>query len=523
MNQQQMQQQLMELLQGNMWVSAPIWSLGTLAMVVMLVGAFWPKSARTFLPWLCCAGILGTIWVTTVSATHVDGALGMQNLDSFAVVFDIIVLLATAVAVLVSSPYVCREGLDRGEYYALMLFSASGAMLMAASTNFVMMFLGLELLSIPLYVLAGFARDKSNSDESALKYFLLGAFASSFFLYGMALVFAATGSTAISSQLVSNPNMMLTIGLGLIAVAIAFKVALVPFHMWTPDVYQGAPTSVTAFMAVIAKAAGFGALARIVAVGLPESWNTLLWVLAAATMIWGNLIAVSQQNIKRLLAYSSIAHAGYLLMGILAASKGGALTQAGLSALLFYLLTYALMNFGAFAVVIVLSGQGDKLENLSDFRGIARRNPTSGVLMAIFMLSLAGIPPFAGFFGKLFLIQVAIEAGYVGLTVIAVMTSVIAVYYYLRVTVVMWMEDEDDDSEPIATTRGYGVVLPALGVLVLVLGILSNPILKWTDSGAESVALANPRPVARAIEEHPNDSEPPLSEEPALVRREGAL
>lgn len=489
----------LNILIANLWISAPAGSLSVAAMTVLVAGAFWPRVSVWLLPVLALAGIAVAAALTLLSGDLGLAPVGMQTMDRFSVVFDLIVLLAAAVAVLVSNPYIVREGLDRGEYYCLMLLSCAGATLMAASDSFVMMFLGLELLSIPLYVLAGFARTRDDSQESALKYFLLGSFASAFFVFGAALIFATIGSADImvagdaAERAVVSGMPMYVIGLAMIMVALAFKVALVPFHMWTPDVYQGAPTSVTAFMAVVAKAAGFGALARIASASPEGAWNILLWGLSAATMVWGNLLAISQNNIKRLLAYSSIAHAGYLLMGILA---GG---FQGISTVLFYLLTYAAMTFGAFAVVIVLAGRGDACESLDDYRGVARRSPLLGWAMAAFMLSLAGIPPFAGFFGKLYLFGAAIEAGYPGLAVVAVLTSVVAVFYYLRVTVVMWMEEPAEGVDAVAPTAAGPLargVLGALAVLVVALGIFSSPVLRWTDSG--SAGLQRSAATARA-------------------------
>lgn len=478
------------IITSNLWIAAPVGALCTAAMIVLLVGAFWPKSSRAVVPALSVLGVIATGLVTVWAQSMVTGPVGMQSLDGFTVVFDLIVLAATAVAVLIASPYLNREGLDRGEYYALMLFSASGAMLMAASDNLIMIFLGLELLSIPLYVLAGFARTAEDSEEAGLKYFLLGSFASAFLVFGSALTYASTGSTSIAAiasglgHLASGPAALLTIGLGLVVVGLAFKVALVPFHMWTPDVYQGAPTSATAFMAVVAKAGGFAALIRLTAIGLQNhlvNWDGLLWGIAAATMIWGNLIAIAQQNIKRLLAYSSIAHAGYILMGILAG------TVAGFSAVLFYIASYAAMVLGAFGLVILLSGPGDQFENINDYRGLARRSPVLGLLMAVFMFSLAGLPPFSGFFAKLFIFLAAIRAGYTGLAVIAVMTSVMGVFYYLRVIVVMWMEEARSPEAGQAVmnvSRLEKAVCAGLAVVVLALGIFASPVVHWTDAGA---------------------------------------
>ncbi len=485
-----------EFIKQNLWVSAPVWSLAAAAALVLLVGAFRPRSTHSLLPALGLIGVIVSGCVTVHASQIATAPLGMQSIDSFTVVFDLIILIATAIGIIISSPYVNRESLARGEYYALMMFSSSGAMLMGASDNFIMMFLGLELLSIPLYVLSGFRRLEGISQEAALKYFLLGSFASAFFVYGTALVFAATGTTSIAAALAANSGAMLTMGVGMVLVALGFKVALVPFHMWTPDVYEGAPTSVTAFMSVVAKAAGFGGLARIVAPGLSPNWHLLLWLLAAGTMIWGNLIAIPQQNIKRLLAYSSISHAGYILMGLLTLSRDSVAGVDGMSAVLFYLLVYTLMNFGAFAVVIVFAGSGDKAEDIDDYRGIARRSPLLAALMSVFLLSLAGIPPFAGFFGKLFLFSAAVQAGYPGLAVIAVLTSVMGVFYYLRVTVVMFMEEEPAsgvaDKPSVSASPTYGFVLGALAALVIVVGILAAPVLNWTAGGAESLTAGRP-------------------------------
>jgi len=476
-------QSLMELL----LLSAPAAALCTAATVVMLIGAFWPSSGRRVLPWIALAGIAGTGWATVAAADSRSGSLTTLSLDPFTVAFAFLVLAATAVAVLVSVNYVNREEMARGEYYSLMMFSAAGALLMAAAEDLILLFMGLELLSIPLYVLAGFARAREQSREAALKYFLLGAFASSFLVFGAALVFASVGGTgyhqmALGSMLLGRgADTLLAAGAAMVLIALAFKVALVPFHWWTPDVYQGAPTPVTAFMSIVAKAAGFAALVRLVSAGAQgdsQSWNVLLWALSAATMIWGNLLALAQQNVKRLLAYSSIAHAGYLLLGVLAG------TVNGISALLFYLAAYGLTTLGAFGVAAFLAGRGDRLEMLPDYRGAARRHPFAGALLAVFMFSLAGIPPFAGFFAKLYLFLAALERGYVGLTVIAVLTSVLAVYYYLRVSVVMWMEEpraEPAEAAGPEPARLSAATLAILAAGVTLLGIFSSPVLRWSE------------------------------------------
>jgi NADH-quinone oxidoreductase subunit N len=330
-------------------------------------------------------------------------------------------------------------------------------MIMAGSLDLITIFLGLETLSIPLYILAGFQRTADKSNESAIKYLLLGAFATGFFLYGVALVYGATGATRLAGVARAlaggGGGIMLSLGVGLLMVGLGFKVAAVPFHMWTPDVYEGAPTSVTAFMIAGTKAAAFAALLRIFFYALPShqaDWVPILSVLAALTMIVGNVAAIAQQNIKRMLAYSSIAHAGYVLVAL--ASGRDALAA---SSALFYLVVYALMNLGAFAVIIALTERGETGLGIADFAGLGARHPFLGLAMAIFMLSLAGFPPTGGFMGKFYIFSAAVQGHQVGLAVVGVLTSVISVYYYLRVTVVMYMR------EP-ATAPGRGTVTPGL-------------------------------------------------------------
>jgi NADH-quinone oxidoreductase subunit N len=345
-------------------------------------------------------------------------------------------------------------GLERGEYYMLMLFSISGMLLMAQAADLIVTFLALELLSIPLYVLAAFARPRADSEEAGLKYFLLGAFATGFVVYGITLVFGATGATALSgiaAAVVAGTftKYLLLIGAALILVGFSFKVAAVPFHMWTPDVYQGAPTSVTGFMAVGAKAAGFAALLRIFVTALPSLDMDLvpvLWGLAALTMLVGNVLAISQTNIKRLLAYSSIAHAGYILMAFVTFGNPKVAPDAVASAL-FYLATYAITSFGTWAVVIALEKPEGKGLEISDFAGLGRRRPLLAAAMTVFMLSLTGMPPTLGLVGKFYLFRTVIEGGFIGLAIIGVLTSLISAYYYLRVVVMMYMHAGDPETE----------------------------------------------------------------------------
>jgi NADH-quinone oxidoreductase subunit N len=345
-------------------------------------------------------------------------------------------------------------GLERGEYYTLLLFSVTGMMLMAQAADLIVVFLALELLSIPLYVLAAFARPKIESEEAGLKYFLLGAFATGFIVYGTALVFGASGSTSLAAIVAAASSgsanlLLLAIGSALILVGLGFKVAVVPFHMWTPDVYQGAPSAVTAFMSSGAKIAGFAALLRVFATAFPSiasDMTGIFWAVSALTMILGNLIAISQTNIKRLLAYSSIAHAGYILMAFVPYGNPD-VRDVSIAAGLFYLVAYAITNFGAWGVVIALEkAEGRGLE-VADYAGLARKHPALAAAMAVFMLSLIGLPPTIGLVGKFYLFRAVIAGGFTGLAIIGVLTSLISAYYYLRVVVIMYMRDGEPETE----------------------------------------------------------------------------
>jgi len=372
-----------------------------------------------------------------------------------------------------------------GEYYALLLLATASTMLMGAATDLIIIFLGLEILSIPVYVLTGLNRARLESGEAALKYFLLGAFASGFFLYGIALTYGAPGTTNLAGIVSflgnASAGAYLYIALGLLLIGLAFKVALVPFHMWVPDVYQGAPTSVTAFMSVGAKAAGFTALARVLLYAFPtleSSWTVPVATLAVLTMTLGNLTAIAQSDIKRMLAYSSIAHAGYILVGVVAANEAGA------AGILFYLPAYALMNVGAFATAIVVGpalspskGQrGEPGVELADYTGLASRRPFLAATMAIFMLSLAGVPPMAGFLGKFYLFSAAVQANLTWLALIGVLNSVLSAFFYLRVIVVVYMKEaEEPKALSLSWPLGVAVALAALGTVAL--GLWPSPLL----------------------------------------------
>lgn len=423
---------------------APIILVSGLAMLVLVLGLFTGKEQGGLLAALSVVGLSGVVIVTSLSLGVNRTAFGrMMAVDNFYVFFAALSLAITGLAIVLSATYVERTGLAHPEYYGLVLFGAAGMLVMASATNLIVLLIGIELLSLSLYVLAGFARTRLTSEEAALKYFLLGSFAIGVFIYGTALVYGATGSLdyagiadALKKQAVANP--MLVVGIGLILVGFAFKLSLVPFHMWVPDVYEGAPTPVTAFMAVGTKVAMFAALLRMLGSAFPAAvseWAPVLATLAALTMVVGNVAAVVQDNLKRLLGYSAIAHAGYILMGVLV---GG---SQGNNATLFYLLAYTVMNFGAFAVVVAVGEGREERLSLADYSGLARRNPWLAASMAVFMLSLAGVPPTAGFLGKLYLFGAAIQGGYLWLAILGVLTSVVAAYYYLKVIIAMYMAE----------------------------------------------------------------------------------
>jgi len=376
---------------------------------------------------------------------------GMLYLSKFSIFFDFLYIAVGLATMIFSQGYLEKMGSEsRGEYPALILFAIIGMMLMTRANDLVMVFLGLELLSLSLYVLVGFLRHNLYSNESGLKYLLLGAFATGFFLFGAALTYGATGTTnfsgiaaAIASGAILS-DVYLFLGIGLLLIGFSFKVALAPFHMWSPDVYQGAPTTVTGFLCTAPKAAGFGALLKIFMVAFPEifsGWENLFWVLAALTMTVGNISALVQSNVKRMLAFSSVSHAGYLVMGVLV-NDG-----AGISAILFYLVVYSTMNLGAFAIISSVEKDGQEVA-FKDYRGMASSHPLLSVAMALFMISLAGFPPTAGFVAKYGLFSAAIAKGYIWLVLIAALNTLVSFYYYFRIIVNMYMRNEKEGLQP---------------------------------------------------------------------------
>jgi len=400
--------------------------------------------------------------------------------DGYSTFFKVIFFINVILSVLISIKYIAIERVNYGEYYSLILFSTIGMMIMASAGDLIVLYLGLELMALSTYVLAGFIRHDIKSNEAALKYFLLGAFSSAFLLYGISLVYGLTGTTDIKAiaSFISEKgladNLSLLLSVAFLVVAFGFKIAAAPFHMWAPDVYEGAPTSITAFMSVGPKAAGFAVLGRVFLVAFASAkvdWAVILIPVAILTMAVGNIVALSQTNIKRMLAYSSIAHAGYALLGIITANNDG------LASMMNYLMIYAFMNIGAFAVIIMLRSEGFKGDNISDYEGLAKTHPLAAMLMLIFMFSLTGIPPTAGFIGKLYIFMSAINAGYTWLVVIAVIFSAISAYFYLRIVMYMYMKEPKTDVS-LTTSFSNGVALAVTTVAVLVIGVLPASLLE---------------------------------------------
>lgn len=465
-------------------VILPALVLAAWACVLLLVDLFVMRKGLTaFLAALGLALALGL----TLSQVGLAGTSfkNMVVLDGFSTFVNALLLVSGLLGVALAYNYVKRVGIERGEYYTLLLFSLTGMMLMAQAADLIIVFLALELLSIPLYVLAAFAGPKANSEEAGLKYFLLGAFSTGFVVYGIALVFGATGSTSLATIVKTASaqganSILLTIGAALILVGLGFKVAVVPFHMWTPDVYEGAPSAVTAFMAAGAKIAGFAALLRVFALAFPSlatSLTPVLAVVSALTMIVGNVLAIAQTNIKRLLAYSSIAHAGYILMAFVPYGQSNVVATS-VAAGLFYLVAYALANFGAWAVVIALEQNEGRGLEISDYAGLARKYPALAAAMAVFMLSLTGVPPTLGFVGKFYLFRAALEGQFYVLAVIGVLTSLISAYYYLRVIVTMYMRD----GEPQTVSEPWlNLTWGACAVLTVGVSLVPAPLFEWAS------------------------------------------
>ncbi len=482
----------------NLWPLAPEISLLVTALAVLVLGLFLARGRRSGLAWVSLAGVLGAaaftyyLWDGLAQPAVQD----MFVADGYALFLKLVVLAAAALAILFSVEYVERSGLAQVEYYALLLLSAAGMLLMTGAINLITIFLALEILSIALYILVGLNRAEQRSAAASLKYLLLGAFASAFLLYGMALVYGQAGTTSLAGiRGVVGPqgaqqSPLLLVGLGFVIVGLGFKVALVPFHLWTPDVYVGAPTSVTAFMSVGAKVAGFAALGRVALYafgGAQGDWQWLLAALAALTMTVGNLVALRQTNLKRLLAYSGIAQAGYILVGLSAAN------ELGTAGALFYLATYAFTNVAAFGVLIAVArwyGVDLRGETFEALTGLSERKPWLAAVMALLLLSLAGLPPLAGFMAKLYVFAAAVRGGLTWLAIVGVINSAIAAYYYLRLIVLM----TGKGAQRATDLPQAGAICPALKVglalaclVTLFLGLWPTPILEWARSAAAAL------------------------------------
>jgi NADH-quinone oxidoreductase subunit N len=476
------------------WVELiPVLSLLAGTCFLLLVGSLVPTWPRR-----------GYAWVTGISTTValVANAVKWNNLyynkgetffadviaiDRFSVLASITICLAVIFGALMMSAYLVRMNADGPELYALLLTSAIGALVMVSANELIVLFLGLEILSLSLYLLAASNRDRDQSQESGLKYFILGGFSSAFFLYGVALIFGSTGSTKISeigevlsgNISIANTDAMLLVGIGMLLVGLGFKVSAAPFHVWTPDVYEGAPTPVTAFMASAGKVAAFAALMRILAVGLEQrvdDWRPVVWALAILTVFTGSILAVVQTNVKRMLAYSSISHAGFILVGVEAAGHAG---SDGIATAMNYLAIYTVLVMGSFAIVLALSGNTDGETNLSDFKGLAKRRPALALAFTVLLFAQAGVPLTAGFVSKFAVIKSSVEANSYVLAIAAMVAAVIGAYLYLRIAVSMWLEEPESDSE-ISVDPAVAIVIVISVAATLIVGFFPELLLHAT-------------------------------------------
>jgi NADH-quinone oxidoreductase subunit N len=476
-------------------VDAPIGMIAPLLIVcgvgfaLLIADLLLPHSKKHWSAYIALAGV-GAAFAVTLGQWGQEqrGYSNMVVLDDLSTLFNLLFLASTFVTILLSEPFLREDRVEQPEYYALLLFCTAGMMLLASAMDLITLFLGIEVLSISLYILAGYRRESEASNEAAMKYFLLGAFASSILLYGIALTYGATGTTSLSkiADALTNaegpfPAGLLLAGMAMILIGFAFKVALVPFHMWTPDVYEGSPTPITAFMSAGPKAAAFAAFLRtfFIAFGpIHGDWNMLLSVIAALTMTVGNVAAIAQTNVKRMLAYSSIAHSGYVLIGLVA---GGTIGGTGA---IFYLIAYTAMNLGAFAVVILLEHKGGGGDELRDYAGVGFRYPLIGAALSLFMISLSGIPPTIGFVGKLQLFGAAVNTGHIPLAVIGVLNSAISIFYYLRLLVLMYMREPGEVLPPVRVPVAIGLALLVTAIVTLGVGIFPGA---WIEAAKQGV------------------------------------
>ncbi len=468
----------------------PMVCVSLAGLFALLAEAFRAKGERMPIGGLAVIGLVGAGVASVLLWDRNATSFGVVTADNFALFVNLVLVVVGLLTVLFSSQTLERDGLPAGEYYALVLFAIVGMMLMAQATDLLLIFLALETMSIAVYVLTGLRRDQPNAIEAAFKYFLLGAFASSFFLYGIAFIYGVTGTThleqagaAIAAQSMSSSPMLL-LAVGLLVVGFAFKIAAVPFHMWSPDAYEGAPAVVTGFMSTGVKAAAVAAFARVFLSALAPlvaDWTPVLWAIAAATMVVGTVVGVSQTSLKRMLAYSSIAHGGYLLVAIIAAN------DVGKASMLFYLAAYAITNLGAFGVIALLGSREHANDDLRDYAGLAHSHPALALLMTVFLLSLGGFPPTAGFIAKWYTFSAAVSAGYYGLAIIGMLSSVVSVYFYLRIVVMMYMSDRDARPvpPPISGLAMAGLVASVLAVLYL--GVLPAQMIAWAEQSISTI------------------------------------
>ena len=449
-----------------------------LTLLIVLVFDLFDSISKAVLGWVTIVGAGIALWVSI--QMHQAGTVGTQfndmfKVDNFSLFFNIVFLVSTILVALISMSYLGKDDRKQGPYYLLILLATLGMMLMAAGNELIIVFLGLELMSLSLYVLASYFRDNPASSEAGMKYLLLGAFASAFFLYGIALIYGGAGTTSVpaiaEAITAANKSPLLLAGMFLLIVGFGFKVAIVPFHQWAPDVYEGAPTTIAAFISAGPKAAGFAAFLRIFMEALPNlqvEWSGAVIVLAMLTMTVGNVVAIAQTSIKRMLAYSSIAHAGYVLIGLAAANNDG------ISSAMLYLLVYCVMNIGAFGAVILAKTDDGESLMISDYAGLGIRKPLLAMFMTIMLLSLAGFPPTAGFVGKFYIFKSAVQAGHIWLVIVGAINTAISAFYYLRVVVTMYMREPEEELS-FASYPGtliVGLVLAAIGVLLI--GILPS-------------------------------------------------
>jgi len=475
---------------------APELVLCAFGILVMLVDPFVSRERKGALATLALLGSGLALAAVRFQAVHPGTAFsGVLLTDKFSIFLHLVIGAVAMLVILGSSDYLERENLQHGEYYALVLFAAAGMDVMVSAQELVTAFVGLEISSIASYILASFRRNVPKANESAMKYFLLGSFATAFFLYGVAMVYGATGTTrldALPAAIVTSSGALLTLGFGMMFVGLAFKVATAPFQVWTPDVYEGAPTPVTALLSSGPKAAAFALLLRILFVAFDTSGSTWLWVIwisAALTMFVGNLAAVVQTNVKRMLAYSSIAHAGYILVAFAAASgaSGDPESGYGIAAVLFYLAGYALMKLGAFILVAHLGGAGERRLEINDYAGLGTQQPVVAGFLTLYLLSLLGLPVTVGFLGKFYVFDAALKSHLVWLAVLLAINSIIGAYYYLRVIVVMYMREPQQEWTPTPIPRAVGLVLLVTAVGIIYLGLFPGAVMSFASQSALSL------------------------------------